>query len=174
MQVVPLLREPPPAISRGIGRVMALYAYLENELQQIVYLLTGVSRKEGRLAIIEPSAKNRLELIRDLLSVHKLKIPVRSGLLKEIENLTSSRNILAHGVWIKSSSHGYSAVSTRGYWNTKEEGRKVTRKIKPGMVPWDTDGLNAFRADLGRVIDEAEALRASVKAALASSPRKST
>jgi hypothetical protein len=42
METNPILVEPPADICRGIGRIMANYAFAEHILQQIIYKLTGV------------------------------------------------------------------------------------------------------------------------------------
>jgi len=109
----------PDEMSLEIGRLIVAYAYVEQYLQAIIYSLLSLDRGLGRLAVREPCATQRLDLIRDLLAARKLEEP---GLnLKELrdalQDAEDMRNVCAHSSWVFSDERrSWVAVVERGQW----------------------------------------------------------
>jgi hypothetical protein len=161
-----LLRHLPADLSRGIGRIIFAYAYLECELQQIMQTLTGLGPKEGRLTIKEPRAIDRLEIIENLISIHGLEITIDKKFAKLLRQATSDRNLFAHAVWSKSEAGDYLAISSSG----SHEG--VSRKVSPQGIITDAESMHAFEQELAELTTMPLALKIEVWAGLQSSPRK--
>jgi hypothetical protein len=101
---LPVVLNLSPLLCREIGRVITRHAYLEWRLSKIIYALLSVGPKEGRLAVREPRATDRLVLIRDLVHLKGLEIRADLDLLAEaIDSVTRQRDQLAHGIWLRDS-----------------------------------------------------------------------
>jgi hypothetical protein len=51
----------PPSYCRGIGRIAVKHAALEYQLNQFSYLLIGVDRRVGRIAIRDPRTEELID-----------------------------------------------------------------------------------------------------------------
>jgi hypothetical protein len=165
------LKRLPASMCRGIGRIMVADSYLDLALIQIVYKLTGVGQKEGRLAIREPRTVERLEMILDLAKVHSIEIQTDVNLLRDtLTRSTSNRDLAGHGIWFRADDGRILVRQTRGQWN--EGGKKTSRKILPKGEPVDEDELDIMLQITESAIGMVEELDNEVATALAASPRK--
>ena len=99
-KIQPLTTNLSAALTREIGRVIVHYAALEHDLSAITYLVLGLSRAQGRLAVRAPRATERLDLIQDLLGLRKIKVSFNfQGVHKSLEKCSARRDAIAHGVW---------------------------------------------------------------------------
>ena len=129
----------PAALTREIGRIMVLYAAIEHTLSRIIYHLLRLSRQEGRLAVREPRASDRFELICDLLELSNVTvIEDLDDLDKAIKRCLTERDRLAHGIWTLHPKSGRPYLRlTRGQWQPFQERRgKVKRLLNPEGTPF--------------------------------------
>ena len=73
MRTAAITTDVPAMMLREIGRVVVAYANLEYLLSEVIYLLLDVDPKRGRLAVREPRATDRLDVIQDLILLSKLQ-----------------------------------------------------------------------------------------------------
>ncbi len=130
----------PATVCRDIGRIITRWAYVERYLQGIVYMLAGVSAPIGRLAMREPNALQRLDLVLDLLAARGLKAPsidVKT-LRGAMEDAQDMRNIIAHAGWVWSAEHQAWVVHVaRGTWSgipKAEQARRNKRIFPEGQI----------------------------------------
>jgi len=173
IKLIPL-KHLPASMTRGMGRLLVADSYLDLVLIQIVYDLTGVSQKEGRLAIREPRTIERLDMIVDLAHIHKVAITTNLKLLREaIVKSSSNRDLISHGIWFREPQTGRFLVRRlRGFWPKGKDGSKLSRRTMPQGEPIDEDELAVMLAISEAAIEWVEDLHAEVKAGLATSPRK--
>lgn len=162
MEKIPLSRTVPAAMNRAIGRIMVADAFLEHQLQQIVVALTGCGPKEARLALREPRAVDRLDLIKQLLSVHGIDVPIRKKLGNDLKDITQERDCLAHGCWSKRSDGQYVLIVTAGSW-VLANNSSLKRKIHPAGVLTGSDNLAELLAFIDKLIEEILKLRGRLK-----------
>jgi len=109
----------PAPMCRDIGRLMVRFAYVENYLQGIVYLLVGCDQGIGRLAIREPRATDRLELILDLIAAKNLTQPDIDfkTLRKALTDAEKMRNLCAHSAWTWAEErNSWALLVAQGQW----------------------------------------------------------
>jgi hypothetical protein len=165
--------ELPDEINLRIGRIIVLWAYVEAILKATIYNLLGVDSREGRRAVREPRVRDTVMLIKDLLAFNKISV---SGdldkLAAALDELSSKRHSLAHGLWVDIEGITYLQV-TSGSWRPEDSNEKVSRKVSPQgfMVPKEEmdDVLEAMSDMAGAV----EGIGKQVVTALSASPRKS-
>src|SRR5262245_33423632 len=96
----------PSWILKGIGQVVAEWAVLERELEELIRLLMDIRIEFGRIAVNWMSASTRAATAQHLIQVRILddKLERRhletfTKLAKKIGDLQTKRDILAHGLW---------------------------------------------------------------------------
>ena len=141
---LPVASSLPASLLREIGRVIVGFARLE-ELSNALYVLLQIHRVEGRIAIREPRAPDRLDLIRELLQLRGIETRTDfKALRKALEDAGKRRDQIAHGVWFRDPATGviYLRV-TKGNWpgqTMQLAGKK--RSVFPEGLPF---GVNECR-----------------------------
>jgi len=174
VQKLETLKRVPASINRGIGRLLVADSYLDLALVQIVYDLVGVGQKEGRLAIREPRAVERLELIEDLAHVHGIKLQTDLKLLREaLEKSTSNRDLVGHGIWFREPTGGGLLVRRlRGSWPKDKTGFRRSRRILPQGEHIDEEELAIMLELTEKTIQWIQDLHNEIRDGLKASPRK--
>ena len=98
----------PAWILRGIGQVVAEWAVLEGELEELIRLLMDIRVEFGRIIVNRMNAKTRAATVQYLIQLHVLDdkltrqhLETFTKLAKKIDALQTKRDILAHGLWGK-------------------------------------------------------------------------
>jgi hypothetical protein len=121
----------PAAMSRDIGRLIIRYAYLEQYLQNVIYMVLGVEAGIGRLAVREPGRlTDKLDLLRDLIAAKKLDEPdVDFKELRDaIEDAMDFRNLCAHSTWTWADNmEGWAVFVSRGQWTERPKTDRAAR-----------------------------------------------
>lgn len=127
-------------MTREIGRVIVRFAYVEHYLQGIICMILDMERGIAKLALREPNATDRLELIFDLLAAKKIERPqLDYKMMKEaLEDAQDIRNVCAHCAWIWSEDyHAWTAVIERGQWAgipKADRARRSKRLFPEGQI----------------------------------------
>jgi hypothetical protein len=120
----------PSLMSRDIGRLIVRFAYLEQYLQHVIYMLAGTSAGIGRLAIRDPSLLDKVELLLDLIAAKGLRNPPVDfkELKKAIHDVQDMRNVCAHCTWTWSEKDdGWVALVARGQWEAVSKSDRARR-----------------------------------------------
>ena len=131
---LPIKYKLPADMLEKIGHIMVSFSYIEYLLSRIMYDLLEIGQKEGRLAIKEPRAHERVEIIADIAALKNIETEIDlSDLEKLIENLERERNLVAHGLWMEHPTTGQLFLRiTKGSWQPDPKIRgKVKRIISP-------------------------------------------
>lgn len=164
MKIVPATYKLPVSISREIGRVMVHWAFVEQYVQDIVYLLLGVSEKQGRIAVREPRVIDRFDMIAELAYLRKVHIDASDlkSLKDRAEDIVPIRDLFAHGCWTFSADHGeYAIQNTKGPWEGRTgHGRK--KKINPEGLLANADAIRLTVQKIETVIADLRELKVSV------------
>ena len=93
--------EIPAYLTKPIGQIIVKWSYLEYRLSTVIWQILGVSDEVGRLAVSDPRAQQKFELIRDLLHLrgHEMAEKNYTGMYTAIEAVQGIRDVAAHGVW---------------------------------------------------------------------------
>lgn len=102
----------PATMMRDIGRLVVRYAFLEQYMQNVIYMLLGVSQGVGRMAVREPGRlSDKLELVIDLVAAKRFTLPdevdikaLREGILDTMDTLGVRRR-RQHGTHCRPSAH---------------------------------------------------------------------
>lgn len=159
---------------REIGRLIVRYAYVESYLQGIVYLLVGCNQGIGRLAIREPRARDRLELIRDLIAAKGLTQPNADfkALSKAIEDAESMRNLCAHSPWTWSETeNAWAVLVARGSWShiPKSDKAQKNKRLFPEGKIIRQEHLTTYVKGMDGIVCELKSLQAKLQAQIQSS-----
>jgi hypothetical protein len=164
MSVSPAVYKLPAHLTREIGRLIVHWAHFEYLLQSTLWLLLGIDEKKGRVAV--PQARNMdetLEKIADLADLNMLKIRTVINKMKvPAIAMSSKRNLVAHGVWIKDA-EGWKVQQTRGKYPFKVTGHSQKRSMAPEVIKADTKGLQEVTQNIDRLIQGASEVRDLVK-----------
>jgi hypothetical protein len=149
MKLVPVIVALPTALLREIGRVIVSFANLEHRLSVFTWVIMKIPPEVGRLAAREPRVPDRFNIISDLLELHKtpLKEDEARTLRTALEAVTTQRDQLAHGVWLKEPTTGRLFLRvTKGSWQPVSGQRgKTKRAIMPESVEYDVDDARSLR-----------------------------
>lgn len=162
---LPSIYKLPKEFIDKIGHVIVAFSYLEYLLSRIIYDLLNVGQKEGRLAVREPRATDRLDIIIDLLNIKEIKVDVDIDAISQLlDDVQSRRNNIAHGVWLEHPNTGQIFLRlTRGSWQPDPKIRgKVKKTIHPegreygepelSQLCNDIDGLTEGVIDLAKEV----------------------
>lgn len=98
----PIRKQLPTVHYTEIGRIVFIFALIEGHLRHIIYTLSGLGSKRGRLILRNQRAAERIALIKDLAALRKIELRVNWGLLTSaLKQVESFRDRFAHAVWIK-------------------------------------------------------------------------
>ena len=177
MRELPVVTNLSIALTREIGRVMVGHAFLEHCLSRIIYkLIDDVDPKIGRLAVREPRAIDRLELIFDLTEVQGIQLKIGKTLYRDaIKMCASQRDQLAHGIWVRDpKTHMLFLRITKGSWQpVKGQRGKTKRLIKPEAIQYDAKDARTLRLIIDETTNMINELGVAIQAALGSSQKKS-
>ncbi|MEK6245778.1 MAG: hypothetical protein AABM33_14930 [Pseudomonadota bacterium] len=142
MQTYPILTKLSRTYREGIGSVVFEWALLENSVAKITYYLLNVGLKHGRVSVRSPRAVDQIAMIRQLMTIDGISIK-DDGLdkiQKGIGHLERSRDLVAHGIWLKSDVGGTIVQDLSGTWKPSHRKKKVARRIDPqGLLIKESD-----------------------------------
>jgi len=165
----------PDDLAAAIGHVMVKFARLEHSLTMMIGLLLQLNKAEARIALREPRAADRLEIVIDLFAIKdipiKLDVSILRGLVTEA---TSGRDLLGHGIWLRHPKTGDLYVrQTRGKWpKSLTNNDTVKRSIFPQSFPYSTNECGRTIATIERAIAAVNELGSELDDALHKSPEK--
>jgi hypothetical protein len=168
----------PATMARDVGRLIVRYAYLEQYLQHVIYMVLGISAGTGRIVVREQGRlTERLDMLLDLIAAKNLTPPDEDfkQLREAIEDAMEIRNLCAHSTWTWSTEHqGWAVLVSRGSWEgipRAERARRNKRLFPEGQIirhktlKLYVTGLEALEKAFRRI-------QANLEAQLQSSPQK--
>jgi hypothetical protein len=167
----------PANMARDIGRLIIRYAYLEQYIQAVIYMVMGVDAGTGRLAVREPGRlTDKLALLLDLVAAKGLKWPdIDMKELREIiEDVMDMRNLCAHSTWMYSSEHhGWAVFVSRGVWDgiPKTERARRNKRLFPEGQIIQPQTLKTYVTGTSVLNDHFRKIQASLQAQLEASPQ---
>lgn len=172
---MPIVTELPDQLALEIGRVIPSYAAIEHVLSMLIYGLLAMDRATGRLAIREPRATDRLDILRDLLDVKGIKPATDLPELRSrLELVQTQRDALAHNVWALGSGNRLLLGMTKGGWQpVSGQKGKTRRAITPQGVEFDADDCRELHSAIKDVLARLDLLRTEMIELLQASPGKS-
>lgn len=149
-----LKKDVPAHLARKIGQIIVRYAYLDYRLKLVIWKLSNVDSETGRLAIRDPRALDKLELIRDLF--HHLGRPLDEGKFQEVKKVLCEveqfRDLLAHGVWTEHEGQ-WAVVKFRGKITAPDlQPIEKKREFKPEAFTATVSGLAETLATIDSVL----------------------
>lgn len=173
-----VLKALPQNLTTSIGRIVIKYTYLENTISKIIYNLLSLSEAQGRIAIREPTIKDRIDMIENLLMVYPHDVTKPSINLKNIysrlETVSIQRNQLVHSKWIKEKKSGIIKIliTNSSFKPLSKQAKKMKRKIIPQDIIVTKDYLSSIIKELDDLISITEALATEISDSLLSSQKK--
>lgn len=154
----------PAGMSREIGRVIVRWAYFEGSIQDLVRQVLGLSDPVGRIAIREPKASERLEMLRDLVQLRGASWDdtLCKSMIDRTNQIARDRHLIAHGSWVKTANHWHIQV-TRGSWLPvlKDRVGASTKKVVPELRRLDMAELRNLANQIDALIEDLRRLRKS-------------
>jgi len=126
---------------------------------KVCLAVIGVDRNVGRIAVREPRAYERFDMICDLLAYKGAASNADlSGIRKRIVECDEMRNILAHSTWVRDPIHdAFRLVKTTGQWQpTPSHPPKIKRKVHPEAVLFEAPEAVALNDKLRLLLKEIE------------------
>jgi hypothetical protein len=164
----------PAWIARDVGRIIIRWAHLEYRLQEIAYLLLNVTEEQGRVAVQERRAVDRIDMIVDLAHLRRIKID--ENIVKTIKSslrvLSSRRDLFAHGLWVRYDDGTWHVILMRGNWNGDAEIPHRSRRISPEGIKATVDGFASIRDEIDKRLHDIRKIRELIEGALESLPEK--
>ena len=158
----------PASHSREIGRIIVHWSYFEHCVQESIWELLQISEPAGRLTVREPRVTDRLEMLRDLMTVYNgsWDRALYKSVYTAASLLAAKRHLLAHGIWFHHKAAGEWHVQlTRGTWPKNiAELEAASKKIIPESVPISLDDLRSATKEIHTLIADLKRLRASATA----------
>lgn len=170
-----VVHELPEDLAAVIGQVIVKYARLEHALTMMIGLLLQLNKTEARIALREPRAADRLDIVLDLFAIKDIQIksdvPILKGL---ITDATSGRDLLAHGIWLKHPSNGDLYIrQTRGKWPKNLSGNQsVKRAIFPQSLRYSIGECRKTLQTINKGLAAIDALGAELDSALEAFPER--
>lgn len=134
----------PPGYSKFLGDVIARWAIVEHVMTSCVRLNVRVPRQVADIAVREPRASDRIDMINELMQVRNITTTVDMGRLRtDVVVAEGQRNVLAHSVWcILEGTDQVFLVRSSASWRPPGIGSRVSRRMVPEAIPW---GLTNFQ-----------------------------
>lgn len=136
---LPVIDIPDPLLA-ALGRFIVTWSTLEWLLAQIEAHILKLGAKEARIALGNPSAQHQLNIIKQLLRVHQIKIEkVAMGqYAKDLKAYQADRDLLAHCIWGRTPEGQLAVRDTSGAWGALSgHGNDLAKKIAPEYIPVD-------------------------------------
>lgn len=165
ISVNPAVYKLPAHLTREIGRLIVHWAHFEFLLQSTVWILLGIDEKKGRVAVPDlRSIEERFEMIVDLVFLNNIRLnkTVLDKMKASAIAMSSKRNLLAHGVWIKDD-EGWKVQQTRGKYPHNVTAHSRKRRIAPEVIRVETKGLQSVIQNIERLIQAMQQLRDSIR-----------
>jgi hypothetical protein len=156
----------PMAMCAGIGKIITRWSYAEDCVQNLIYILLGVSDVAGRVAVREPRLTDRLSMVLDLLEVDDVYLPgdllaEYKAMNKQASELVFYRDLMAHGTWSYTKEHKlWCVTNTRGNWDggLKNHGLVGKKRIKPEGILFSPSDLNSLALEVEDLIEKLKTL----------------
>lgn len=170
MKTYPPLLDLGDKIHAGIGRIVVQWAYAEWMLQDVLNVLHGWDRKDGReLDKYPPFNTVRNEV--------KVLMPKRGVIWDEVRwadfahrttNCDKARNLVSHGVWFKDEEGRICVQEISGDWRPPgaEKNQVVSKKLYPGTVFPDENWFNERMKEIREATDLIVGLHSEASAAM--------
>lgn len=162
----------PPDITNEIGRLTVRCAHLEYILQSIIWNLAQVTLPIGRLAIREPRAEERINLIKDLAELRGVEVePVApAGIMSRAKDFGRNRDILVHGHWFfGEDEQQWFVILTRGKW-AEHDPHPQSKSIVPEALKVTKEAVQEIVLQAEQTIKLAMALAAQVESQIQPPP----
>jgi hypothetical protein len=158
----------PAAFSREIGRIVVYWAYYEHYLTRLIWKLLNLNPASGRLAVREPRADERLELIYELALLNQLTLDkaLIDSMTVQTKLLRTRRDLMAHGGWAYfPPDNSWNVHMTRGNWPAQtpvQDAPKGKRSITPEFTEITLDWMRQRTAEIEALIQDAKKLAAVI------------
>ena len=174
MQVSPIIRELPPSYIAGIGLICFEWALQERAFRVITYELLNLGPKQGRVAVRSPRDEEQITMIKQLMGLEKITVDTvdLDGLAESIKALSKARDLVAHGIWLKSKSGELMIQDLAGNWRPDPKGPKVPRRIVPAGVIVREDDLQQLAATIRQTVALTEKAGREIREKLQASRKK--
>ena len=170
-----LLATLPPDLGAAVGNIIVAYATLEHRLTALTTVLLQLNNAEARVALRMPRAVERLDMALDLLAVKKIDPGFdETALRNKVEEATSVRDLVAHGIWVKHPTEPTIFVQrSRGTWPREMmSGERIKRSLFPQALPYGVPEAMAALSIVQTALEAANALGGVIDKALESYPHK--
>ena len=155
----------PAAMSREIGRIIVRWAYFEHLIQETAWILAGLSPAAGRIAMREPRAADRLQMVREILDARNgaWDDELYKSILQRTKLLAAKRDLLAHGIWgYLKQEHSWHVQLARGSWPKNVRDLVAgNKRVTPEAVHMDVPKLREAIVEIEAVISDLKKLRDS-------------
>jgi hypothetical protein len=154
----------PPAINRELGRIVMRCGYIENTLQRIVWRLMQITTPVGQIGTRAPRAEQRLDMIRDLAVIRKIKLDEKliSSIKSDLRQIFERRDVLAHGNWTKTPEGQLAVIQISGNWPEQDAWPVRSRRILPEALLADLTQLRTIVTVAEQVIEKIHMLSRSI------------
>jgi hypothetical protein len=150
------------------------WAHFETSVQSMIHQAANVTPPIGRIAVREPRATDRLEMLHELIQVrggtwnHELY----KSILSKARLIEPKRDLVAHGMWILTDA-GWDVRLARGSWpKNVSEYVRGSKKANPESIPMDLGKLRTATKEIDDLIQDLEQLRKSARSSRPPSPEK--
>ena len=176
MRVFQLTADLPEKYSALVGSIVTRWSIQERLLADLTYALLNIDLKRGRIAVRSPRANEHIVMIKQLMSLDGIQCDSidLDKLAEQLRALESIRDLVAHGLWFVEPKTKLPAVrNTAGHWKPDPKGPKVSRRIKPEAVVFDTSSFGNILDAIEKTIRETMAAHVEITKKLQASRRKS-
>jgi hypothetical protein len=162
-----------PSICREIGRIIVHWAHFEHLIQDMIWETMQVTHPVGRIAVREPRASERLEMLRDLVKLRNAEWndTLFSSILDRAKVIGARRHLLAHSIWDEHrtglwlANKAWHVQTTRGQWpKNLADLVEGSKKVTPEMVPITLSELRSTTGEIVQLITDLKTLRESTVA----------
>jgi hypothetical protein len=160
----------PAPMCREIGRIMVRWAHLESHVQGLVWLLLELDAPKGRIAVRDPRVSEKLDMIRELTALRgmTLDLTLFKSIRTRAEELSRTRDLVAHGLWVYIESHGeWRVQDSRGHWPkdpalVRSGAPQGSRRIETEAVLMTVDKLISTVANIKALFADIKTLQTTV------------
>lgn len=158
--------DPSPELTALVGRIVVHWSFQVWLLQQCTYTMLGLNNAQGRIAVRDPRPHEHIEMLEQLapLAGFTLHLDLET-LKKDLRDLKSLRDSIAHGVWTRNRQTGRLTLQLdSGAWTPPGHREKRSRRHTPEARGVDAEGLESVLAGIQRTISTTDALLRSLEA----------
>lgn len=175
MHSSPVRARLPVSYSTEIGRIIVRWALVEWHLKRLAYDILQISPKAGRVAVQEPRVEDYITMLQDLLALRKIRLDIDWKLLrKELGEIASFRNKLAHGIWVKHPGTKTPVLQeTKGKHPNEPDATQRKARINPKALRVTLANLKDYRKRTDAAAHALRRLRDDLAPALQAPPAES-